>query len=113
MKKIIYILIGVAIGLWSSLSIGTLFIILFGAIAGFIISNKVSNKQEKKFIGWVYAIAFFLSIVFSSIHFYIAALTKNDSDLIGDASAYSANGAYIAEVLTNKKCNVETNYIDM
>ena len=111
MKRAIYILLGVAIGIWTYLSPGTLVMILCGIITGSIICRNSLNKAEKKFLGWTFCLALFLSIILSSFNFYLAALLKNDSELIGDGAAYSAHGAYIAEILN--QADVETNYTDM
>mgnify|MGYP001614473377 CR=1 FL=1 len=113
MNKIVYLLLSIIITLLFFLSKGIVIIILCGIIAGYILSKKAASDNEKIFLKRIYFFAFVLGIIISSANFYLAAFIKNDSDLIGDASAYSSHGAYIAEVLTNKRIKVENNYIDM
>ncbi len=113
MNKITYILLSIIIALLFFLSKGIIIIILCGIIAGYIICKKGATGDEKIFLKRIYFFAFILGITISSANFYLAAFIKNDSDLIGDAAAYSSHGAYIAEVLTNKRIKVENNYIDM
>src|SRR3989338_1290031 len=113
MSKLVYFLLSIAVALLFSVSTGIIITIIFGIITGYVICKKAKNYEEKNFLRNIYFIVYILGIAIAMVHFYLAAIIKNDSDLIGDASAYSSHGAYIAEVLTNKKVNVEKNYTDM
>lgn len=100
LKSVFIIGAAVTLGIGLIFYFDTMFLgILF---AGFIL--YIRRRHEKKVVA-IFLVAIILRLIFSLLHVSAGYKAGSGSDLVGDSVGYSGGGAYVAEVLTNKKVN--------
>lgn len=94
----VIVIIGIAIGLWLSLSCGTFFILACALII-FVMFGYALPQEDRSFIFKVILVGFAARITLALLYYYFY-LSPGNIDILGpDGDAYSQRGWYISRLL--------------
>lgn len=98
LKLILLLLLGIFIGVWALLSLGTLVVSISLLLISFILYRYIP-KSDRTFILWIILIAFILRVILL-FFYYDLHLLQGKPDILGpDGETYSQRGWYISRLM--------------